>query len=209
MQTKHDGRRTMVHRQGETVVGSNRRGLIVALPQELHDALLAVLPDDTVLDGELVGVTLFAFDTTRWAGESLTDALYATRWETLAAGLADDATSSYVRRVETSTGQAEKTAHLERVRAARGEGVVLKCRDAPYRAGRPASGGNQRKFKFTQSATCRVLSVSGKKRSVEVGVLVEGSERWLPLRRERDDLAELSGSCRGRADRGTVSLLLL
>ena len=77
--------------------------------------------------------------------------------------------------METSTGHADKTAHLERVRAARGEGVVLKRRDAPYRAGRPASGGNQRKFKFTQSATCRVLSVSGKKRSVEVGVLVDGA----------------------------------
>ena len=79
MQTKHDGRRTMVHRQGETVVGSNRRGLIVALPQELHDSLFAILPDDTVLDGELVGTTLFAFDTTRWAGESLADTTYDAR----------------------------------------------------------------------------------------------------------------------------------
>jgi bifunctional non-homologous end joining protein LigD len=59
---------------------------------------------------------------------------------------------------------------LERVRGSRGEGVALKRLDAPYRAGRPASGGNQRKFKFTESATCVVTSVSVSKRSVQVGV---------------------------------------
>lgn len=168
MQTKHDGRRTMVHRQGDAVVGSNRRGLVVALPQELHDCLLSCLPDDTVLDGELVGSILLVFDATRWAGISLADAVYAERLAALTEGVADGL--RYVKRVETSRGNAQKAAHLEAVRASRGEGVVLKRLDAPYRAGRPASGGNQRKFKFTQSATCRVLSVSEKKRSVEVGV---------------------------------------
>lgn len=158
----------MVHRQGETVSGSNRKGLIVALPQELYDDLLT-LPAETILDGELVGSTLYVFDTTQWAGTNLSDAPYSERLETLKTGLME---RTYVRRVETSVGQAEKAAHVERIRAARGEGVVLKRWDAPYRAGRPASGGNQRKFKFTQSATCRVLKVSERKRSVEVGVLI-------------------------------------
>lgn len=167
VQTKYDGKRIMAHRQDETVSGSNRKGLIVALPQELHDDLLT-LPAETILDGELVGTTLYVFDATQWAGKSLADAPYSERLETLATGLSERA---YVRRVETSAGQAEKAAHLERIRAARGEGVVLKRLDAPYRAGRPASGGNQRKFKFTQSVTGRVLSVGEKKRSVEVGVL--------------------------------------
>jgi bifunctional non-homologous end joining protein LigD len=166
VQTKHDGKRIMVHCQGDSVTGSNRRGLVIPLPQELHDCLLT-LPADTILDGELVGIVFYAFDTTRWAGQDLIDSPYSERLAALATGLTD---APFVKRVETSTG-ADKTAHLERVRASRGEGVVLKRLDAPYRAGRPASGGNQRKFKFTESATCHVLSVGEKKRSVEIGVL--------------------------------------
>ncbi len=170
LQTKFDGKRIMLQKQNGAASGSNRKGLLVALPQELHDALLAVLPDDSVLDGELIGAVYYAFDTTRWAGASLNDVTYGERVGTLAAGLSDGA---YLRLVETSAGAADKAAHLERIRNAGGEGVVLKRLDAPYRAGRPASGGNQRKFKFTQSATCRVLGISDRKRSAEVGVLTE------------------------------------
>lgn len=172
LQTKHDGRRTMIHRLEAGVTGSNRRGLVVALPQELHDCLLT-LPLDTVLDGELIGVTLHVFDSTRWGGADLTDLSYKDRLTTLTRGLES---AEYVRLVETSQGQEEKAAHLERVRSSRGEGVVLKRLSAPYRAGRPSSGGNQRKFKFTQSVTCRVLEISDKKRSIVVGVLTSDTE---------------------------------
>jgi bifunctional non-homologous end joining protein LigD len=166
VQTKYDGKRLMIVKTAEAVEGYNRKGLVVALPQELVTAFDSV-PDDTVLDGELVGTEFYVFDATRWSGLDLADAAYAERLDTIAHLPSG---SNLVTVVETSRTLREKTAHLDRVRAACGEGVVLKRLDAPYRAGRPASGGNQRKFKFTQSATCVVTSVSVSKRSVQVSV---------------------------------------
>lgn len=56
-------------------------------------------------------------------------------------------------------------------------GVVFKHLDAPYIAGRPASGGTQRKFKLTASATCRVATRNSSKRSVSLE-LTQG-DRWV------------------------------
>jgi bifunctional non-homologous end joining protein LigD len=167
LQTKYDGKRIMIAKIEGTVEGSNRKGLVVALPQELV-ASFAQIPDGTVLDGELVGTTFYVFDATRWENRDLADVPYSERLEVITQLAADN---DLIKRVETSQNIVEKTAHLERIRASHGEGVVLKRLDAPYRAGRPASGGNQRKFKFTESATCIVTSVSTSKRSVQVGVM--------------------------------------
>jgi bifunctional non-homologous end joining protein LigD len=51
------------------------------------------------------------------------------------------------------------------------EGVVLKFASAPYTSGRPASGGNQLKLKFTATASCLVAKVNGTKRSVALALL--------------------------------------
>ena len=166
LQTKHDGKRVMISKTDGVVEGSNRKGLVVALPEELVSAF-SPIPDQTILDGELVGTTFHVFDATRREGRDLTDTPYVER---LKAIIGLSLNGELVRCVETSRTATEKRAHLERVRASRGEGVVLKRLDALYRAGRPASGGNQRKFKFTESATCVVTSASVSKRSVQVGV---------------------------------------
>lgn len=60
MQQKYDGERRPV-RKGEEVVGINKKGLFVALPQSI--ALSASRIEGTFLiDGEQVGETIYAFD---------------------------------------------------------------------------------------------------------------------------------------------------
>jgi len=53
---------------------------------------------------------------------------------------------------------------------------VFKQSSAPYTPGRPASGGNHLKLKFTATASCIVAKVNGTKRSVAL-VLLEGDKR--------------------------------
>jgi bifunctional non-homologous end joining protein LigD len=98
LQTKHDGKRIMISKASGEVEGSNRKGLVVALPQELVSAFSHV-PNQTTLDGELVGTTFHVFDATRWNGRDLADALYAERLQVLS-NLSSG--SGLVRCVETS-----------------------------------------------------------------------------------------------------------
>jgi bifunctional non-homologous end joining protein LigD len=63
-----------------------------------------------------------------------------------------------------------KRLFLENCRESGCEGIVFKRWDAPYIPGRPASGGDQRKFKFVETASVVVTALNGK-RSVRMGVL--------------------------------------
>ena len=61
LQEKHDGRRLMVRKQGDEITGINRRGLVVAIPDPIREAVEHI-PFDVLIDGEAVGDTLHAFD---------------------------------------------------------------------------------------------------------------------------------------------------
>jgi bifunctional non-homologous end joining protein LigD len=50
------------------------------------------------------------------------------------------------------------------------EGVVFKRLDAPHTTGRPASGGSQLKHKFYATASCLVVAINDKKRSVSLAL---------------------------------------
>lgn len=54
LQEKFDGVRLLVRRTGDDVIGINRRGLEVALPQPIHEAALEH-PFDFLIDGEAIG----------------------------------------------------------------------------------------------------------------------------------------------------------
>ena len=71
--------------------------------------------------------------------------------------------------VAESTDQ--KRGLWNRVKSACGEGVVFKRMTAPVGAGRPNSGGDWLKFKFTESASCLVIDSNIGKRSVRIGLL--------------------------------------
>lgn len=61
LQEKHDGRRMLVRKKGEEITGINRRGLVIAIPNPIRQAV-GELPMDVLIDGEAVGETLHAFD---------------------------------------------------------------------------------------------------------------------------------------------------
>ena len=61
LQEKFDGRRLMVRKQGDEITGINRRGLVIAIPDPIREAVEHI-PFDVLIDGEAVGDTLHAFD---------------------------------------------------------------------------------------------------------------------------------------------------
>jgi len=168
MQEKHDGRRMLIRKQGDEIIGINRRGLAVGLPETMEKAARQI-PVDFVIDGEGVGDVLHAFDLLEISGEDIRQHSYFERYR----GLLDLLDSgSPLRPVSTAVEQEEKLALLERLRVAGAEGVVFKDRDAGFNAGRPASGGSQLKFKFVTTASFIVGAVN-QRRSVSL-VLLDG-----------------------------------
>jgi bifunctional non-homologous end joining protein LigD len=80
------------------------------------------------------------------------------------------------RLVRTASTTADKRNMLELLQRQSREGIVFKRADAIFTPGRPASGGDQRKYKFTASASCIVCGVNAGKRSVKLE-LIDGKAR--------------------------------
>ena len=171
LQEKHDGRRMLVRRHLGEVIGINRRGLHVALPEPIAAAALA-LPVDCLIDGEAVGDVLHAFDLLEIAGHDVRQRGYLNRFAGLLRLLGPD---DAIRPVSTVTEPADKEAMFQTLRATGSEGVVFKDMDSTFTAGRPSSGGSQLKFKFVTSASFIVAGIN-RQRSVAL-VLLNGSER--------------------------------
>lgn len=168
-QSKHDGKRILIQSAGGAIIGINRKGLTCGLPQTIIAAAgaLARMFGDFILDGEAVGDVYYAFDLLASGGVDLRERPYTERYRSLAARVMG---LDHITLSELATGRAAKEELITRLRAANGEGVVFKRLTAPYRAGRPNSGGDQLKHKFY--ATCSVI-VSGvnQKRSVALSVV--------------------------------------
>lgn len=82
LQEKHDGRRLMVRKQGDTITGINRRGLVVAIPDAIREAVEHI-PFDVLIDGEAVGDTLHAFDLLEVRGNCMRKRRYIDRFTCL------------------------------------------------------------------------------------------------------------------------------
>lgn len=181
-QEKFNGERRMLQRKngGADVVGVNRKGLTVGLPQPLADAAAAASPYSTfVLDGEAVGDVLYVFDALEMNGEFLSGLPYAYRHKK-AAEVVIALNSEYIRIVPLAVTPAEKRALFKDIKARNGEGLVFKDMKAPYTADRPASGGPQLKYKFVESASCIVEATNEGKRSVAL-MLLDKSGKPVPV----------------------------
>jgi bifunctional non-homologous end joining protein LigD len=166
LQEKHDGRRLMVRKQGDTITGINRRGLVVAIPDAIRDAVEHI-PFDVLIDGEAVGDTLHAFDLLEVKGNCFRNRRYIDRFSGLIMVIPPNLPA--LRWVSTSVDPNDKVEIYEELRATNREGVVFKEVDAPYSPGRPNSGGPQLKFKFVESASFVVTGINAK-RSVTLGL---------------------------------------
>jgi bifunctional non-homologous end joining protein LigD len=167
LQEKFDGRRLMICRTGSDISGINRTGLTVALPMPLVQSMLQLKAENCLLDGEAVGDLYYAFDLMELNGRSLRNERYLNRLASLRHLIGDDS-ESVLRLVYTAGGSPTKRSFLDDLRRQNREGAVFKHAEAPYSPGRPASGGDQLKLKFTTSASCIVAGVNGSKRSVSL-----------------------------------------
>jgi bifunctional non-homologous end joining protein LigD len=168
MQVKKDGRRAMMRKTGDVIEGINRMGLIVDMPNPIVQTVQQIA-GDLILDGEAVGDIYWAFDLLQIGGEDLRGGSVEERFDELAV-LLDFASEGAVRLIPCATTAWEKRRLFERSKAEREEGVLFKRRKAPYVAGRPSSAGDHLKFKFTATATCKVLHPNEGKRSVALAV---------------------------------------
>ena len=129
IQEKHDGRRMMVRKQGDTITGINRRGLVVAIPEPIREAFEHI-PFDVLIDGEAVGDTLHAFDLLEVKGNDLRKRRYLDRFAGLIMVIPPNLPA--LRWISTSVDPNDKIEIYEELRSTNREGVVFKEVDAPY-----------------------------------------------------------------------------
>lgn len=172
MQEKKDGKRFLLRRQAGVLEAINRKGLLVGFPQAIQDRLMGI-KSDFVLDGELIGEVLWIFDILEYGNKDVRNQSYDERHTLLIEVLIGlDADGSAIQIVPTVFSPVKKRKVFEAIKEKRGEGVVFKRLSAPYKVGRPNSGGDQLKFKFKATATCQVSGHNEKgKRSVHIQAL--------------------------------------
>jgi len=175
MQEKFDGKRILIRKDGDQVIGINRKGLVVALPQPVVEQAQIIGGRQWLMDGEAVGDAYFAFDLLEEDGVDLRKEPYSRRLDALVAIVPCEG-RSVIRTRATATRTAQKREMMEALRRLKAEGVVFKRHAAPYTPGRPASGGDQLKLKFTATASCIVAKANGTKRSVAL-MLLDGRKR--------------------------------
>lgn len=168
-QAKMDGERRAVHAEDGSVIGINRKGLIVPLPQLIADELLAVTGDGAIrIDGEIIGDKLYVFDMHINQGQPLHAQPWLHRMRIAQIALAP---CHSIQTLSAAVTRDDKHRLWQQIREANGEGIVFKRIDSPVTPGRPNSGGDWRKFKFTETASCCVIEVNAGKRSVKIGLL--------------------------------------
>lgn len=175
-QEKLDGRRMLLRRTGDRIDGINRNGLIVSLPEPILRDARNIGSQQWLMDGEAIGDCLFVFDLLENACTDLRNESYLDRLKTLRSIL-PAGNSGSIRGVETAITTVAKRALLKQLRTKNAEGIVFKKLDADYTAGRPASGGDQLKLKFTATASCLVSGANGSRRSVKLELIDDGGTR--------------------------------
>lgn len=166
-QEKFDGKRMTFRKGNKGVIASNKLGWKSGFPVSVNDGLAAI-GGRFVVDGELVGETLYVFDLLEGVGMDLREKPYAERYQTLK-DMVDDQNAANIVLAPIAIGTAAKRAMLKELKAKGKEGMVFKSMDAHWYAGRPNSGGSAIKMKFWSSASCVVSKVNAK-RSIKVSL---------------------------------------
>jgi bifunctional non-homologous end joining protein LigD len=166
-QPKFDGVRFMLGRKDGKVYALNRKGKSVSVPTNIAVAAVELERDfiisrgDFLIDGELVGETLHAFDVLELEGKCLRGIPVERRLSFLS-----DFSHKSICVAPNALGEEKRKLH-RKLKKEGGEGIVFKRLGSKYSVGRPASGGNYLKFKFYSTASCVVSNVN-QKRSVSL-----------------------------------------
>jgi bifunctional non-homologous end joining protein LigD len=154
-QEKYDGENRMII-TGSPARGINKKGHWVPLMPELIEDANRLIPD-FLISGEAIGATLYAFDLLTHNGSDIKNKPYSERYSKMRL-LLSMAQCRLIVPVKTAFTEAEKRALVAEVKARNGEGICAKRVDAVFTEGRPNSGGDQLKFKFWESTTCKVVA---------------------------------------------------
>ena len=165
-QEKYDGRRRMLLKDMDNIVGANRKGLTVDISDKIKCDMLIL--DDSFLFCELDGEIL-SDDCVMLFDLLCLNLTYKERYEELV-GMFTDYKFDALRLVETAWTEQEKRAMLKRLIDDNAEGIVFKNIHSLYKPGRPNSGGDQLKFKFCATASCIVVKTNTTKRSISLAV---------------------------------------
>lgn len=171
MEQKFDGRRLLLRKEGNTLTGINRRGIECGLPQPIATTVLG-LAGDFLLDGEAVGDVYHVFDILEADGSDLRPLPYRERINRLANLMPGEKKPAF-QWVPREFFKLPKGITLRKLREEGAEGVVFKRLSAPYKPGRPNSGGDQLKFKFVETASV-IVTAHNTCRSVGIGVWHNG-----------------------------------
>ncbi|MCC6743190.1 MAG: WGR domain-containing protein, partial [Acidobacteria bacterium] len=175
-QEKFDGRRVLVEAGPEGVRGINRRGLVIPLPARVAACAerLGVAAGGMLVDGELVGDTLVAFDLLEAGGVSIRYSGYCSRL-VLLASIVGDGADEPIRVAETASGADAKRTLVARLRAGRKEGVVFKHAASKSRPGRGGTDHRDTHVKLKFYATASfVVARQNDKRSVAIALGDDG-----------------------------------
>ena len=194
-QEKHDGKRILLKKEKNKLTAINRKGLAVGYPTAFD--FCKDIKEDFVIDGESIGEKFYVFDILEYDSD-LRNEPYSVRLKSLHKLFNKIANNEPFVEVKTAKTSVEKAKLFKELKARNAEGIVFKKLNAFYTAGRPASGGNQIKFKFYATASFIVLNVN-KKRSVKVGLydgnkLVNVGNVTIPPNKDvpqKDDIIEV------------------
>jgi bifunctional non-homologous end joining protein LigD len=175
MQEKLDGRRVLLVKRDARIMGVNRKGLTIGLPESIIKAAEKI-DGDFVLDGECITHLFYTFDILSLRGDDLRSLGFHQR-STALLNLLASAMQRHIHFVQTFYDVKTKERALNELRSTKREGVVFKRLDAPYTSGRPNSGGTQLKHKFYATCSAVVARVNAQ-RSVELRLL--GGDGWRP-----------------------------
>lgn len=157
-QEKIDGEHRIVSFAKKELTQFNKKGQ----PIPMIEDLVSAFKKECVVDGEMVGDNLYAFDLLSFEGKNLRGYSCEKRIEILNSfkfGMG-------VTVVETAYTTKEKRNLYEKLKKGNKEGIVFKRKDAPYTTGRPSTGGDMLKNKFYKTATFIVANLTKGKRSV-------------------------------------------
>jgi bifunctional non-homologous end joining protein LigD len=162
------------------VMAWNKMGKRIEPPREFCSVLQKEFAGfQFTIDGEACGKVFMAFDILEVEGNSCRDQSYEDRLVLLGMLMRSAKKQQVFKEAFTATSRKEKEWVVKELKKGGAEGVVAKFLDAPYRAGRPNSGGSALKFKFVASATCLVMLVN-EKRSVQIAVRM-GKDKITPV----------------------------
>jgi len=171
-QEKKDGKRMLIHKAAE-LTAINRRGLSVGAPEAILQAASAI-DRSFLIDGEAIGDTLFAFDLLALDGADIRVKMYEERQHLLE----NIGFTGAIQIVPTAKTSTQKKQLYTTLKSQASEGIVFKNKTAAYTAGRPNSGGTQRKFKFYDTASVLVSAINDKR---SVAMMVYDGEQEVAI----------------------------